>query len=280
LSSGDGEESIRMRAFGTGTTAWLLGSALLLSCPFVVHSAQAAQYGQTSVAAVQPTVALRGHLISTHMTLERGTNYYRAMRLAAVQRGATRFQGISCVPYARQVSGIQVAGNAWEWWKNAAGLYARGERPEAGSVLNFRSNGRMRLGHVAVVTRVVNAREVIVDHANWPSGGAGGGISRGVAVVDVSEANNWSAVRVELGRASTFGSVYPTYGFIYNRPDTGRMVASIVPPAPQASINPVPSDLRPAAERPWRTMEEVAEAPANPHRIDLTVSSTAATVGQ
>jgi surface antigen len=198
-----------------------------------------------------------------------------------MRRGATRFQGISCVPFARQVSGIQVAGNAWEWWDNAAGLYARGDRPEVGSVLNFRANGRMRLGHVAVVTHVVNAREVIVDQANWPSGGGGGGrVSHGVAVVDVSEANNWSAVRVELGREGTFGSVYPTYGFIYNRPDTGTMVANIARPAPMPAVNPVPSDLRPAAERPWRTMEEVAEAPAKRHRIDLTVRPAAVALGQ
>jgi hypothetical protein len=64
--------------------------------------------------------------------------------------------------------------------------------------------------------------------------------------------------------------VYPTYGFIYNRPDTGTMIANSAPPAPQAAINPVPSDLRPAAERPWRTVEEVAESPANQrNRIDL-----------
>jgi hypothetical protein len=179
------------------------------------------------------------------------------------------------------VSGIQVIGNAWEWWDNAAGEYARGHQPEVGSVLNFRANGRMRLGHVAVVTQVVNPREVIVDHANWPSGGSsGGGISRGVAIVDVSEANNWSAVRVELGRSGGFGSIYPTYGFIYNRPDTGTVMASVTRPAPQPAINPVPSDLRPVAERPWRTTEEVAEAPAARRRIDLSVSASAVRFGQ
>jgi surface antigen len=193
--------------------------------------------------------------------------------------GATRSYGISCVPYARQVSGIEVAGNAWEWWANAKGLYARGDQPEAGSVLNFRANGRMRLGHVAVVTQVVNPREVIVEHANWPSGGGRGGVSHGVAVVDVSEANNWSAVRVELGREGTFGSVYPTYGFIYNRPDTGMVVANVARPAPQPEINPAQSDLRPAAEQPWRTTE-VAEAPSKRHPIDLSVQSESLGAGQ
>jgi surface antigen len=193
----------------------------------------------------------------------------------ASRRGVTRSFGVSCVPYARQVSGIQVPGNAWQWWNNADGRYARGDRPEPGSVLNFRANGRMRLGHVAVVTRVVNAREIIVDHANWPGAGSRSGVAHNVAVVDVSEANNWSAVRVELGHESKFGSVYPTYGFIYNRPDTGVMVANAEPPAPQPAINPVPSDLRPAAERPWRTVEEVAESSAAPRRgINLNVATT------
>jgi surface antigen len=169
-----------------------------------------------------------------------------------------------------------VAGNAWEWWENAAGQYARGDRPEPGSVLNFRANGRMRLGHVAVVTRVVNAREIVVDQANWPSAGTSGGVSHDIAVVDVSEANNWSAVRVELGRGAEFGSVYPTYGFIYNRPDAGTVLTSVSRPAPQPRINPVPGDLRPKAERPWQVFEEVAQSPDNaPRRVDLRVRPAA-----
>ena len=267
-----------MRVVGTGTKAWLLGSALLLSCTFIVANAEAAQHNRSGKG--RPTVSLQSHQISMHPTLASHVRLSHGMRLSG-RRFATRSYGISCVPYARQVSGIQVAGNAWQWWNNAEGLYARGDAPEAGSVLNFRANGRMRLGHVAVVARVVNAREVIVDHANWPSGGGSGGVSHDVAVVDVSEANNWSAVRVELGRGGEFGSVYPTYGFIYNRPDTGMITASLARPAPMTAMNRVPSDLRPAAERPWHTVEEVAEAPAtSPHRIDLTVTSTTVVAGQ
>jgi hypothetical protein len=269
-----------MRLFGTGTKAWLLGSAILFSCPLLVDSAQADQHGQQGSEGWKPTVSLHEQAISSGAAFASGAHISRTAYLIAARRGAARYQGISCVPYARQISGIQVGGNAWQWWGNAAGVYARGQRPEVGSVLNFRANGRMRLGHVAVVTQVVNPREVIVDHANWPSGGGRGGISRGVAVVDVSEANNWSAVRVELGRESSFGSVYPTYGFIYNRPDTGTMMASVAHPAPQPAINPVPSDLRPMAERPWHTTEEVAEAPSARRRIDLSVSSTAVRVDQ
>jgi surface antigen len=268
-----------MRALRTGTKTWLLSSALLFSSTLFAADAEAA-HSRPGRTTIRPTASFHVHQISTRMTFASGARFSHAMHMGSRQFAA-RSYGISCVPYAREVSGILVAGNAWQWWDNAEGLYARGDRPEAGSVLNFRANFRMRLGHVAVVTQVVNSREVIVDHANWPSGGGPGGVSHDVTVVDVSEANNWSAVRVELGRGGEFGSVYPTYGFIYNRPDTGYVTASIARPAPQPAINRVPSDLRPTAERPWHTVEEVAEAPANsPRRIDLSIPLTAASPEQ
>jgi surface antigen len=172
--------------------------------------------------------------------------------------------GISCVPFARSASGIDVAGNAWQWWDNAAGQYARGSRPEPGSVLSFTANGRMRLGHVAVVSRVVNAREIEVDQANWSGSGMRGSVSHGMPVVDVSENNDWTAVRVGVGDSGQFGSVYPTNGFIYDRPDDGQMVAAVSAPAPQPELNPAPDDLRPWAQRAdysTTAYDEVAEAP-------------------
>jgi surface antigen len=266
-----------MRSLKTGTKVWLLGSTLLFSSP-LLETANAAQPDQSNDPAVRPTASLQAH----HLT--RTTVAYSHAIPRTGSRLASRSYGMSCVPYARQVSGIDVAGNAWQWWYNAKGLYARGNRPEPASILNFRANPRMPLGHVAVVTRVVNDREVMVDQANWPSVWSGrGGVSHDVAVVDVSEANNWSAVRVELGRHGEFGSVYPTYGFIYGRPDTGLVIASIARPAPPPAINRVPSDLRPVAERPWHTVEEVAEAPSSstPHRkIDLSVTSAPASFGR
>ncbi len=165
--------------------------------------------------------------------------------------------GIQCVTFARSDSGIQLSGNANTWWYHAAGVYARGARPEPGSVLNFRANGHMRMGHVAVVTEVVNSRTIQIDQANWAGPGATpGGVSRAIAVVDVSPANDWSAVRVGLGHSGEFGSIYPTYGFIYNRPYNGTLVAATVYAAPVEGLNPPPRDLRGA-----RPVEEVAEAP-------------------
>ena len=139
---------------------------------------------------------------------------------------AQSWGGISCVPFARAATGMDVKGNAHAWWNAAAGTYERGQRPEAGSVLNFRSTARMKLGHVAVVAQVIDSRTVEIDHANWPGPGGGKGrVARGVPVIDVSPANDWSSVQVGLSGGG-FGSVYPTFGFIYDRPDRGVMVAN------------------------------------------------------
>jgi len=261
-----------MRIWRAETKACLFGSALMVCSPLL--------FGQSSARAAEQfsmTTIMAGSMSGKLPASQQAANYRVVARGAKSGQVFDRSYLISCVPYARQVSGIQVTGNAYQWWGNASGRYARGKRPETGSVLAFRSNGRMRLGHVAVVTQVVNPREVIVDHANWPSTSMRGGIARHIAVVDVSEANNWSAVRVQLAtKPNEFGSVYPTYGFIYNRPDNGVMTASVEHPAPQQAINPVPSDLRPAAERPWHTIEEVAESPSRgPQRIDLRTGAAA-----
>ncbi|GLP89589.1 CHAP domain-containing protein [Gluconobacter frateurii] len=133
---------------------------------------------------------------------------------------------IQCVAYAKEASDVVLHGNARDWWYNAAGRYARGNAPEAGSVLNFRGIRRMPLGHVAVVRSVENSRTIYIDQSHWASNG----IAHNVRVVDVSPNNDWSAVRVALNdRSGRFGSIYPTYGFIYGRPDDGR-------PAPQVMV--------------------------------------------
>ena len=175
----------------------------------------------------------------------------------------TRPAGLQCVPFARNSSGIQIKGNAATWWGQATGVYERGSNPEVGSVLNFRANGRMRLGHVAVVTNVVDPRTIEIDHANWAGPGARGGqIARNITVIDVSQRNDWSAVRVALSDGAKFGSIYPTYGFIYDRPDRGVMVANAVT-APAPALDAAPVDLRPASQRlryAAAAAEEVAEA--------------------
>lgn len=161
------------------------------------------------------------------------TTALKASKVAYVPRS----YGISCVPYARAVTGMGIKGNAKDWWDNAAGTYARGQAPESGAVMSFQGTRGMTLGHVAVVTRVLDSRTVEIDHANWRGPGAlKGGVFKSIPLRDVSPNNDWTAVRVGLGHSGDFGNtVYPTNGFIYDRPDRGSMLASARAPEPQAT---------------------------------------------
>jgi surface antigen len=205
----------------------------------------------TSPAVLAPAFASTSDDQTNRHKLVRTRTDHVSLRHVTARSGRVhhaRGGGVQCVPFARAASGIELKGNAANWWDAADGVYARGTRPEPGAVLNFRATGGMRLGHVAVVTAVLNSREIEIEHANWASFGRGN-VSRGARVVDVSATNDWSAVRVELGHTGDFGSVYPTYGFIYDRPDTGVMIAN------------TPDTARPSAERPQLDLDEVAEAP-------------------
>lgn len=124
---------------------------------------------------------------------------------------------IQCAPYARHVSGIELYGSAWTWWSSAQGQYDRGQRPAVGAALVFKKQKGMPNGHVAVVTQILGAREIRVDHANWaPKHGPKGWVQHGARVIDVSAKNDWSQVRVWYPPIHDFGSKnYPVYGFIY-----------------------------------------------------------------
>src|SRR3546814_9614460 len=98
-----------------------------------------------------------------------------------------------------------------------ATLFRSGEGPRKGAVMAFAGTRGMPMGHVAVVKKVVSDREILIDHANWsPINGRSGQIERDVRVVDVSDAGDWSMVRVwydpigELGLRDN-----PVQGFIY-----------------------------------------------------------------
>ena len=122
-----------------------------------------------------------------------------------------------CVTFARALSGVQLFGDAWTWWQQAVGKYARGSAPEVGAVLVFKPHGAMRLGHVAVVSQVVTDRVIQVTHANWSLiGGERGQVEKDVTVVDVSADNDWSSVKVWNNPTKDLGTtIYPTYGFVY-----------------------------------------------------------------
>jgi surface antigen len=137
--------------------------------------------------------------------------------LALAPGGAFADDYWQCVPFARLVSGIQIFGDAWTWWSQAAGKYQTGYTPKAGAVLCFRPSGKMRLGHVAVVSQVLTDRVIQVSHANWSLiDGERGHVERNVTVVDVSPNGDWSEVKVWNDPSHNLGgTIYPTYGFIY-----------------------------------------------------------------
>ncbi len=138
----------------------------------------------------------------------------QSMALQEVSRKQARGQRVWCVPYARNLSGIEIRGNAKDWWGKARNLFDRGNEPVVGSVMSFRATNGMPLGHVAVVSDIVTEREVIINHANWHRNK----VSLKMGVKDVSKNNDWSLVRVE-SQPGRYGSHYPVNGFIYPKFD-------------------------------------------------------------
>lgn len=120
---------------------------------------------------------------------------------------------LQCVPYARDVTGIRIYGDAHTWWSQAHGRYARGQLPKVGAVMAIRPHGNSHLGHVAAVSGIIDSRTVLLRHANWSSPGL---IEDNVRAVDVSPDNDWSAVRIWHGPSGKLGTRHwPLYGFIY-----------------------------------------------------------------
>ena len=107
-----------------------------------------------------------------------------------------------CVPFARNASGIQIRGDAHTWWSQAKGLYPRGKHPSPGAAMAFAATGKLPLGHIAVVSRVVSDREVLIHHANWHRNQ----VSLDMSEIDVSRLGDWSEVRVE-SNPGAYGSV-------------------------------------------------------------------------
>lgn len=118
---------------------------------------------------------------------------------------------VECAPFARALTGVALTGAAADWWWEASGRYDRSDVPTTGSLLVFRRSARLPSGHVAVVSRVIGRREILVTQANWVHHR----VVQDQPVIDVSDAGDWSRVRVwwpPTGRMGT--SVYPAYGFI------------------------------------------------------------------
>ena len=73
----------------------------------------------------------------------------------------------------------------------------------------FSTSSKLSRGHLAVVSRRISDREIKIHHANWERNK----VSLDMGVIDVSEAGDWSRVRVE-SQPGTYGGVYPVDGFI------------------------------------------------------------------
>lgn len=134
------------------------------------------------------------------------------LKLAVAEAIENRPRGrLWCVPFARAVTGLDLRGNAKTWWHQAKGRYDRGNDPRIGAVMTFSGSRAMPKGHVAVVSKVLGDREVLIDQANWVRNR----ITLDTRVVDVSAEGDWSEVRV-ANADGTLGRVNPVYGFIYN----------------------------------------------------------------
>ncbi len=120
--------------------------------------------------------------------------------------------GWQCVTYAASHSQVVLHGNAHTWWNHAEGVYERSHQPALGSVMVMKSSGSMPLGHVAIVSRIVNDREVLLTHANWKGDGS---VETNVRAIDVSPQGDWSQVRVWYAPVHQMGlRAFPVYGFI------------------------------------------------------------------
>ena len=117
-----------------------------------------------------------------------------------------------CVPYVRNHSSIGIWGDAWTWWDKASGRFGRSHKPATGAVMVMVGYDGADRGHVAVVRRVLSKREIVVDHANWLNHGE---VGLDNPVMDVSDDNDWSQVRVWYTPGSHYGGrVYRVAGFI------------------------------------------------------------------
>jgi hypothetical protein len=136
---------------------------------------------------------------------------------------------IECAPFARALSGVQLYGNAADWWWKADGLYDRSSAPAIGAVLVLRRSSRLAHGHVGVVTAIVSDREIRVTQANWVRHR----VFSDMPVIDVSTGNDWTLVRVRWPPAGQMGATaYPAFGFILpDRPLSRDTLVATTPAA-------------------------------------------------
>jgi hypothetical protein len=136
---------------------------------------------------------------------------------------------VECAPFARELTGVQLRGDAEDWWREAAGRYQRASSPAVGSILVLARSPRLPDGHVAVVTRVLSGRQVLVTQANWVHHR----VTADQPVIDVSAGNDWSVVRLWWPPSGQMGiAEYAVRGFI--RPDRPASHDQLIAATPRA----------------------------------------------
>jgi surface antigen len=142
---------------------------------------------------------------------------------------------LECAPFARALSRVRLFGEAADWWWQADGRYARSRTPEPGSVLVFGRSGRLPSGHVAVVSRVLSARQILVTQANWVHNR----VTADQPVIDVSPRGDWSLVRVWWPPSGQMGTGdYLSLGFIRAVwPATHDQIAAATPGAIRGALS-------------------------------------------
>jgi surface antigen len=158
-------------------------------------------------------------------------------RTGANLAASSHHPGLECAPFARELSGLALYGDADTWWDEADGQYGRSNRPGVGSVLVFRRSGRLPAGHVSVVSRVLTPRQIEVIQANWVPDE----LDQDQLIVDVSERNDWTEVRVWYPPVNQMGAyAYPTYGFILPpRAATHEELVRAIGPAANFATNTI-----------------------------------------
>lgn len=174
--------------------------------------------GLLLTAACASTSGEKLQTVASTSTIDPGQLNFAISEVKKLQSKGAR---VWCVPFARNASGVQLRGNAETWWGKAAGVYPRDKTPEVGDVMAFSGTRKLPMGHVAVVSRVISEREILVDHANWKRNQ----VSLGMPVMDISDNNDWSRVRV-MSEPGSYGSAYPVDGFITPLPDREDQLAA------------------------------------------------------
>jgi surface antigen len=177
-----------------------------------------------------------------------------------------------CVSFARRTSGVELRGDARDWWQAAAGHYTRGVRPQTGAVMVFKATKKMKRGHVAVVRQVVDSRHIRIDHANWPRGRR----TFNATAIDVSLDNDWSEVKVALDpNKLVWVRTNPVHGFIYA--DDLRVASVPQTPVRQPPIAPMEQHSVTVAALPEAQPAGPVHHPAPPAASQPTTTRIVAT---